>query len=169
MSFFSTPCKGNTPSSYPRNLVLSVASAHCCRMRMVLPPTALISVSCTVAIGPDHALGVWRVPPARSPGPYSNVLTIRFEPHNSGEVFTLNRTEANGRSTTSSVLLYFDGRGRTSVLDRRRNAQSGRSVALTVPVPVSGRQSTNNFNRAKKGRTFWRSRTWNGYASRFGL
>src|SRR5262249_24502738 len=67
---------------------------------------------------------------------------------------TLNRTEANGRSTTSSVLLYFDGRGRTSVLDRRRNAQSGRSVALTVPVPVSGKQSTNNFNRAKKGRTF---------------
>jgi len=83
----------------------------------------------------------------------------RHQPHARGEVSRLDRTEANGRSTTSSVLLYFDGRGRTSVLDRRRNAQSGRSVALTVPVPVSGIQSRNNFNRTKKGRTFWRSRT----------
>src|SRR5262245_26354208 len=106
-------------------------------MRTVLLLTALISVSCTVASGPDDALGVWRVRPDRSPGPYSNVLTIRFEPHNSGEVFTLDWTEANGRSTTSSVLLYFDGRGRTSVLDRRRNAQSGRSVALPFRCPLA--------------------------------
>jgi len=110
--FFSTPCKGNIPSSYPHNLVSSLASAHCCRMRMVLLPTALISVSCTVASGPDDALGVWRVRPDSSPGSYSNVLTIRFEPHNSGEVFTLDSIDADGHRSTSSTILYFDGKSR---------------------------------------------------------
>src|SRR5262245_35331273 len=116
---------------------------------------------CTLQARPaDPACRTWKLDPARptfagDTPPKS--LTVRIEPHAKSEVFTLGRTEANGRSTTSSVLLYFDGRGRTSVLDRRRNAQSSRSVALTVPVPVSGIQSTKDFSRAKKGRTFWRS------------
>ena len=36
-------------------------------------------------------------------------LTIRIEPHAKGEVFTLDRLEADGRAATSSTLLYLDG------------------------------------------------------------
>jgi hypothetical protein len=41
--------------------------------------------------------------------PYPRGLTIRFEPHPKGEVFTLDRIDEDGRSTTSSTILYFDG------------------------------------------------------------
>ena len=36
-------------------------------------------------------------------------LTMRIEPHVRGEVFTLDRIEADGRSISSSTILYFDG------------------------------------------------------------
>ena len=39
-------------------------------------------------------------------------LTIRIEPHTKGEVFTLDRIEADGRASSSSTLLYLDGRER---------------------------------------------------------
>jgi hypothetical protein len=63
----------------------------------------------------DPVFGTWRLNAARStfagdtqPGS----LTVRIEPHARGGVFTLDRTETNGRATTSSILLYFDGRMR---------------------------------------------------------
>ena len=36
-------------------------------------------------------------------------LTVRIEPHAKGEVFTLDRIESDGRTMTSSTVLYFDG------------------------------------------------------------
>ena len=39
-------------------------------------------------------------------------ITIRIEPHAKREVFTLDRIEADGRATTSSTILYFDGQPR---------------------------------------------------------
>src|SRR3974377_1900483 len=36
--------------------------------------------------------------------------TSRIESHAKGEVFTLDRIEADGRATTSSTLLYLDGK-----------------------------------------------------------
>ena len=39
-------------------------------------------------------------------------ITIRIESHTKGEVFTLDRIEADGRRTTSSSLLYLDGKPR---------------------------------------------------------
>jgi len=36
-------------------------------------------------------------------------LTVRIEPHAKGEVFTLDRIEADGRATSSSTILYLDG------------------------------------------------------------
>lgn len=39
-------------------------------------------------------------------------ITIRIEAHAKGEVFTLDRIEADGRGTTSSSLLYLDGKPR---------------------------------------------------------
>jgi hypothetical protein len=39
-------------------------------------------------------------------------ITVRFEPHAKGEVFTLDRTGGDGRITTSSTVLYLDGKPR---------------------------------------------------------
>ena len=37
---------------------------------------------------------------------------VRFERHSKGEVFTVDRIEGNGRTTTSSTILYLDGKQR---------------------------------------------------------
>ena len=37
---------------------------------------------------------------------------MRFEPHAKGEVFTLDRIESDGRTTSSSTILYLDGKPR---------------------------------------------------------
>jgi hypothetical protein len=57
-------------------------------------------------------LGVWQIDSSRSifTGQVKpRKLTVRIEPHVKGEVFTLDRTEADGRSTSFSSILYFDG------------------------------------------------------------
>ena len=50
------------------------------------------------------AFGIWKAKPSS--------LTVRFEPHAKGEVFTLDRTDGDGRATTSSTILYLDGHPR---------------------------------------------------------
>ena len=50
------------------------------------------------------AFGIWKAK-------LSN-LTVRFETHAKGEVFTLDRTDRDGRATTSSTILYLDGHPR---------------------------------------------------------
>jgi hypothetical protein len=47
--------------------------------------------------------------PFMVPDPRPKSITIRIEPHAKREVFTLDRIEADGRATTSSTILYFDG------------------------------------------------------------
>jgi hypothetical protein len=37
---------------------------------------------------------------------------VRFAPHPMGEVFTLDRVDQHGRATTSSTILYLDGKAR---------------------------------------------------------
>jgi len=81
-------------------------------VRIVLLQALLIGSSCA---GPDRAedaLGIWRVNPDRSTGPYSDVLTVRFETHGKEEIFTLDMMDWRGRATTSSSILYFDGKPR---------------------------------------------------------
>jgi hypothetical protein len=56
--------------------------------------------------------GSWKLNTARSTfsgetPPKS--LTLRVEPHAKGEVVTIDRAEANGRATSSSMILYLDG------------------------------------------------------------
>ena len=61
----------------------------------------------------EPMFGTWRLNAARSTfagDTQPKSLTVRIEPHARGQVFTLDRTETNGQSTTSSILLYFDGR-----------------------------------------------------------
>jgi hypothetical protein len=52
------------------------------------------------------------VNPIRSTDPYPKSLSVRFEPHAKGEVFTLDRIGGDGRATTSSTILYLDGKPR---------------------------------------------------------
>ena len=60
------------------------------------------------------AFGLWRAnPPSSTDTRYSGEsLTVRFELHGKGEVFTLNRVDGTGRSTTSSTILYLDNKPR---------------------------------------------------------
>jgi len=39
-------------------------------------------------------------------------FAVRIEPHGKGEVFTIDRTERDGRTRSSSSILYFDGAAR---------------------------------------------------------
>ena len=70
-----------------------------------------------VAVGrANSAFGTWKMDADRSTFAGSTQpksLTVRIEPHAKGEVFTLDRIEADGRASTSSTILYFDGTLRT--------------------------------------------------------
>jgi len=74
--------------------------------------TALILLL-TVSGWADPTFGTWTINWARSTvraDPRRKRFTIRIESHTQGEVFTLDRIEADGRATTSSTLLYLDGK-----------------------------------------------------------
>ena len=79
-------------------------------MRMILFVT-IWSAVCSAG----SMLGTWRMDGARSrfagPG-QPRSFTVRIEPHAKGRVFTLDRQEANGRNTSFSTVLYFDGASR---------------------------------------------------------
>jgi hypothetical protein len=82
-------------------------------MRVLLVST-LISAA-FFGQGLDGATGTWKMNAARSTfagsSPFKS-LTLRIERHPKGEVFTLDRTEADGRTTSSSTILYLDGEPR---------------------------------------------------------
>jgi len=61
------------------------------------------------------AFGTWKINLVRSTfagDTQPKSLTVRIEPHAKGEVFTLDRVEADGRAVSSSSILYFDGEPR---------------------------------------------------------
>ena len=71
----------------------------------------LIAVACRAG----DAFGIWKVNPARSTsngGSRIESFTLRISPHVKGEVFTLDKTEKDGRVTTESTILYLDGKPR---------------------------------------------------------
>ena len=102
----------------------------------------------------DPLFGTWRLNAALSTftgdiRPKS--LTVRIEPHAKGEVFTLDRTETNGRSTSSSVLLYFDGRARSFNDGGCSGTQSSRRLdARTIEIfrDCAGGQSSRVIRRS---------------------
>jgi hypothetical protein len=56
-------------------------------------------------------LGTWKVNPDPSrfpPDTRAKNITIRIGSHAKGEVFTMDRIEADGRTTTSNTILYLD-------------------------------------------------------------
>jgi hypothetical protein len=66
----------------------------------------------------DGAFGTWK----------TKTLTVRFEPHAKGEVFTLNRIDGDGRTTTSSTILYLDGKPRDFEEPKCSGTQSSRRL-----------------------------------------
>ena len=61
------------------------------------------------------AFGTWKMNPARSVfigDPHPRLVTIRFEPHPKGEVFTWDKVGGNGQTQTFSIILYFDSKQR---------------------------------------------------------
>jgi hypothetical protein len=76
--------------------------------------TAVLILTGTFAFG-SGLFGVWELNAGRSTfagesRPKS--LTLRIEPHHSGEVFTLETMSRDGRATTSGSVLYLDGKPR---------------------------------------------------------
>ncbi len=76
-------------------------------MRNILLITIAVATSAA-----NSTLGTWKMIPARSTftgrsRPKS--LSVRFEPHARGQVITLDLVESDGRTTSSSSILYFDG------------------------------------------------------------
>src|SRR6476469_5976075 len=80
----------------------------------VLLVSMLLSAGCFEQSS-DGTTGIWRLNTARSTfaggAPFKN-LTLRIERHPRGEVFTLDRVEADGRTTSYSTILYLDGEPR---------------------------------------------------------
>lgn len=80
------------------------------QMRIV-PLLLAVSVACWA----EDAFGTWMMNPARSSfvgDPRPKSITLRIESRARGEVFTLDRVETDGRSTTASTILYLDGKAR---------------------------------------------------------
>ena len=76
-----------------------------------LPLLILLATTCRA----DGAFGTWKMNPSRSAlrgDPQPKTFTARFEAHPRGEVFTVDRVSGDGRATTSSVILYLDGKRR---------------------------------------------------------
>src|ERR1051325_8797092 len=82
-------------------------------MRVLLIST-LLSATC-FGQGLEGTSGTWKMNATRSTfagGVPFKSLTVRIERHPKGEVFTLDRIETDGRTTSSSTILYLDGEPR---------------------------------------------------------
>ena len=80
-------------------------------MRM-LPLLKLIAGSSTLLVLSAEVCGIWKANPIRATNSHAEDLVARFERHPNGEVFTLDQMERGGRATTSSTILYLDGKER---------------------------------------------------------
>src|SRR5690242_21775245 len=87
----------------------------------------LISLAATSWAG--EAFGVWKLNPARSTlAGNQKSVALRIEPHRRGEVFTLDTMAADGRASTFSTILYFDGKPRDFQDSTCSGTQSSRRV-----------------------------------------
>jgi hypothetical protein len=77
-------------------------------MRML--PLVTVIAGCSALL--VSSAEVWKAAPIRSTNSHAQGLVFRFERHPKGEVFTLDQMERDGRATTSSTMLYLDGKER---------------------------------------------------------
>ena len=84
------------------------------------------------------AVGVWKMNPRRSTyaaDPVPRNFTLRIERHATGEVFTVERTEQDGRSSSDSTILFLDGKPRDYQDLECSGSQSSRRVdSRTVEI-----------------------------------
>jgi hypothetical protein len=74
--------------------------------------TGLLLIAIGTASWASSTFGTWKMDATRSTfmgATQPKSLSVRIEPHAKGEVFTLNKVESDGRATSSSSILYFDG------------------------------------------------------------
>jgi len=96
---------------------------------MILP---LMLLGTLAAARSEPVFGVWRVDLTRSTAPFSDLVEVRFERHSKGEVFTVERVQADGRATTSSTILYFDTQPRDFQDSDCSGTQSSRHLDNTT-------------------------------------
>jgi hypothetical protein len=84
----------------------------------------------------SDTFGVWKLNSALSTGAGNEKsVTLRIEPHNRGEVLTLELLAADGRASTSSTILYLDGKARDFQDSACSGTQSSRRVdSRTVEI-----------------------------------
>ena len=83
------------------------------------------------------AYGTWKLNAAQSTflgDTQPRSFTIRIEPHSKGEVFTMDRIEADGRAISSSMVLYLDGVARGFQQGECSGTQSSRRMGETVEI-----------------------------------
>ena len=93
--------------------------------------TALLLVPLGAACWAGAADGTWKLNASRSTfagETQSRSFTIRIGPHAKGEVFTLDRIEADGRAISSSAILYLDGTEREFRDGECSGTQSSRRI-----------------------------------------
>ena len=93
--------------------------------------TVLLLMPLGAACWAGAAYGTWKLNAARSTfagDTEPKSLTIRIEPHTKGEVFTLDRIEADGRAISSSTILYLDGTEREFRDGQCSGTQSSRRI-----------------------------------------
>jgi hypothetical protein len=96
-------------------------------MRLIL----LLALAGAAGWAGGDAVGVWKLSPGRSTFAEDRQprnLTLRIERHSKGEVFTMDRTEQDGRSTTDSTVLFLDGAPRDFQDPECRGTQSSQRV-----------------------------------------
>ena len=85
---------------------------HWCRLMSSLQAHLQIALLMMGAIcRADSVFGIWKMDAIRSTfagDKQPRSFTVRIDRHEKGEVFTLDRIEADGRSTSSSTILYLD-------------------------------------------------------------
>jgi hypothetical protein len=98
----------------------------------------LLALASQAGSGAGDAVGVWKLSPSRSnfaADRQPSSLILRIERHPRGEVFTVDRTEQDGRSTTDSTVLFLDGQRRDyQGLDCRGTQSSQRVDNQTVEI-----------------------------------
>ena len=80
-------------------------------MRVLVAPALMAAPTCF-----PQPFGIWTMNSERSTfsgGVQPKSFIVRIEPHPKGEVFTLDRTEPDGRTSSSGSMLYLDGTART--------------------------------------------------------
>jgi hypothetical protein len=119
------PCKGIKRFYYALGVVLHAIRLQGSHMRLGL----LLMLLGAATSWAGEAFGVWKLNQARStPGGDQKSLTLRIEPHTQGEVFTLDIVAKDGRASTISTILYFDGKARDFQDSACSGTQSSRRV-----------------------------------------